>query len=915
MQKKPRQEANARAKQAYTLVNDLREQLGFTWNDISQATTYAQSSISNWRGRGIGTTQITLVGDLIRLFAKGNRGLQCTADDAARLVSLTYPEHVVAEHYQYLLGLFSHTELALALHLHAPFVAYTLEQAGMLCLNVRPEIHLHLGRLQAPRELQLIGRERLLKHWRARLLKPDLRLLTIGGPGGIGKTQFALHLADKLQQQFTSVQSIDLSNITQAEDVVGVLVRQILPPDQPQTAGTPTELGQLIDYVRQRQMLLVLDNLEQLLRPGEGLEQIQRLLHELLKATDWLKLIVTSRQTLNLPFWEHICELPPLAVSASEPENSGISPAVQLFIKRAQTWDATFTPTLEQLQEISAICTRLDGIPLAIELAAARLRQIGALTPWLTQLNLLGFASFDQAGGSLDRHQTLRATIEWSYCLLRADEQRIFQQLAIFADGWSLDAAQAICFPTLDQAYGLSMLGRLVDTSLIQVMPKATSHQRYTMYNVIREFALEYFANDQTAVEIAQRHAHYYSQLAINLTTKIKSSDRSNALAELESLHANIAIALEWLIEHQLLEAATLADSLTYFWGVRGYARDGLRILLRFEPTALPQALRPQFHYNLGWLYDSLRDYDAASKHYQICASYWKHQPSSLDWARVLYAQGRVARSQNHFTEAERLLTESLVALADQPEPWLQTAILSVLGWVQTQMNTFEIAESTLQESRRLSRSVGDPDLEAITLLNMGSLCARMAEYASAQAYLIQAKAIFEQLGNLGQLAVCLNNLVAASSDDHNYSQAIDYLAELLPLLKTLDDHEGIIYWYLNRGELALKQDQFAQARADYVSALRQAERANFGWPYGASITALANIQAKIGHFTAAAQLIGAADQAYEVCGADAALFDPWRSQTLGLIQQQLNPEQELHLHKQGKRMPIGRIIQLSVSE
>ena len=471
---------------------------------------------------------------------------------------------------------------------------------GTAAKNRVTPIDAHVGRLP-PQPTGLIGRAEELRTAQGQVLAPDVRLLTLIGPGGVGKTRLAVAVADSMRANpaFSDVRFVDLAPLPEPTLVPSAIARGLGAP-QAEDGNAIKALGK---YLGQQRMLVVLDNFEHLLPAAADVG-------DLLAECPGLVVLATSREPLHLR-WERTLPLGPLAVPDPKHlpalDRLAAVPAVTLFLERARAADPGFMLAAHNAAAVAELCVRLDGLPLAIELVAARAAQLGpavVLERIARRLPLPASTMHDAPA----RQQTLRATLQWSVDLLDAAEQTLFRRVAAFAGGWSLDAAEAVgawadAAATADVPDTLTGLTSLVDKSLIQIQIHAqvagseSGELRFRMLETAREFALATLEASGEADTVRRRHAEYFAALAEQAAPQLQGSEQSAVAARLEREQDNFRQALRWTLEREDAEVLDiglrLAGALGWFWFLRGYpaeARDWFDALLR--PTAGPAIRR-----------------------------------------------------------------------------------------------------------------------------------------------------------------------------------------------------------------------------------------------------------------------------------------------------------------------------------
>jgi predicted ATPase/class 3 adenylate cyclase len=566
---------------------------------------------------------------------------------------------------------------------------------------------------------ELIGRESEVAQLRALLTAPGTRLVTLTGPGGTGKSRLALQTAADILEAFPDgVWWIPLAAITDPALVPEAIAKPLGLRERPGERLIDTVNG----HLRARTLLLVLDNLEQILTSAPLIAQV-------LESAPGLVILATSREPLRLRGEREYpvapLNLPPIGARLA-PEEILAFPAVRLFVERAEAVRAGFALTAENASAVIAICRQLDGLPLAIELAAARARLLppAALLARLEKrLPLL-------TGGPRDlpeRQQTLRATIAWSHDMLAPPERTVFARLAVFAGGCTLDAAEVVV--TADGGVDIDLFDAiegLVQKSLLRQTAEPQDEPRFSMLETIREFALDQLAalpDEGAAVHTA--HADYFRHL---LTAAVDSDDQVAAYDDLEIELDNLRAALDWQERHGEAGAALeLATDLRWFWWVRGHLREGrtrLETALRLSPSA-PPALRAKALSGLGVLLEAGGDYERAKFHHEEALALYRDIGDEPGIADALENLGIVAANQGDLTRSAALREEVLaLRRATGDKRGIAVALINLAN-VAYLRGSFDQAIELYEEARTLSLETSDQWILTIALGNIGGALIR----------------------------------------------------------------------------------------------------------------------------------------------------------------------------------------------
>ena len=654
--------------------------------------------------------------------------------------------------------------------------------------NVRADAHgVQLATL--PSQLTpFIGREREVVEVRQRLLHPDVRLLTLTGPGGVGKTRLSLKVARQVLDQFEDgICFVALAPIGDPTLVPSAVAQAL----QVKQGAGQTVAEALKEYLQEKQLLLVLDNFERLLEAGPSLAH-------LLAACPRLKALVTSRVVLRLQ-GEHNYQVPPLTLPTAgyrpSPEQLSWYKGIRLYMQRAQAANSQFTITTENAPAVIELCQRLDGLPLAIELAAARV----SLLPPEAMLSRLGNRLALLTGGARDlpdRQRTLRATLDWSYGLLDAAERLLFARLAVFVGGWTIEAAEAVC-DAGNEAEALHYVSALVDKSLVLQQATIQHPPRFTMLETVREYALERLKESGELERLRRRHAGYFLELAEEAERALQGPLQGAWLDRLEAEHDNLRAALAWSLSPQgdTEVGLRLTGALSHFWYVRGHhseSRAWLQSALERSSGATTARAKVLFGAGqLAWFQGELARANTLLKE---SLTLYKDLEDDAGAAYALLFLGRTAISQGDYGQGATLVEESLALFRQQGNVWGAAWALIVLGAGALSEGNVEWAAVKFEESLALYQNLGNVQGMALALLYLGRTAHMQEDDARSNKVLKESLALFKDLGDSRGLAEVLLELGRVAHTQGNNTRALALCRESLVLSRKLGDKSYIAF-------------------------------------------------------------------------------------------------------------------------
>jgi predicted ATPase/class 3 adenylate cyclase/uncharacterized protein HemY len=714
-----------------------------------------------------------------------------------------------------------------------------------------------------------IGREQAMAQVKQFL--STTRLLTLTGSGGCGKTRLALQVAaDLLEAYPDGVWLVELAPLADPTLVPQTVASALGVREQPGRPLTET-LG---DYLKPKALLLILDNCEHLLTA------CAQLADTLLRNCPRLRVLASSREGLGIG-GEQTYRVPSLALPDARhlppPERLHEFEAVQLFADRARLSQASFAVTPTNAAAVAQVCERLDGIPLAIELAAARVKALPVekLNERLDDMFRL------LTGGSrtaLPRQQTLRALIDWSYDLLSSSERALLRRLSVFAGGWTLEAAEAVCAGDgVEEWEVLDLLTSLVEKSLV-LYEERGGEGRYRLLETVRQYARDRLLEAGEAAAVRGRHRDWCLALAEEAEPKLGGPEQVVWLDRLEREHDNLRAALAWTGAQGECEVGLrLGWALWGFWVVRGYVGEGREHLARL--LALPGA-----------------------------------EARTAARAGALNGAGWLAHRQGEYGAARALIAESLAIFRELGDKRGIARSLINLGFMACEQGDYGAARAHLEESLAIARERGDKQGIAWSLLRLGEVTYDQGEYGAARAHLEESLAMFRELESKWGIAWTLLRLGEVAYDQGEYGAARAHLEESLAIHRERGDKGGIATALGSLGRMAHDQGDYGAARALLEEGLAIFRALGHKLGIAQNLEGLAALAVAQAHSERAARLFGAAEGLREATGAPLPPADrAEHDRPVAAVRTALGEEAFASAWAEGRAMSLEAVIQYAL--
>ncbi len=613
---------------------------------------------------------------------------------------------------------------------------------------------------------QIVGREKEISQIRNLLAQRDARLVTLAGVGGTGKTRLAQTLAQGLAANFADgVFFVELAAITNPELVAPTIAKTLGIKE----AGDKPVSESLKNFLRDKQMMLVIDTFEQVIDAAP-------IIAELISSAENLKILITSRTLLNLSA-ERKFIVPPLDLPNG---NSNVSPdelskyeAIELFVERARNVNSNFALTKENADAVAEVCRRLDGLPLAIELAAARIKILSPsaiLERLENQLNLL-------TGGASDlpeRQQTMRGTIRWSYDLLDEDKKILFQKLSVFAGSFTIEASESVVYEEVDSKktvkikvpsiFVLDGITSLTDKNLLVSKKQTNGDVRFRMLEVVREFALESLEAGGELEEIRRRHAEYFLELGETAEPFLYTDKSAEWLNRLEQEHDKLRSALNWAMRHNVNLGQRLIGAIWRSWWLHGHIREACERLGAFlsQTDAADKKARTKMLLGAGFLNRLSGNFELSASFAAEALVLARETGDAKNSAFALYLLGILALDDEDFTRAEQSFEKGLVFAKNSGDVQILGVLLNGLGEFARMRQNYEQAASFYRQALEINRKIGDAARQTTNLINLGATYLVQKDFENAGKFYREALEVSSLSADMNGTLYCLEGVAGA---------------------------------------------------------------------------------------------------------------------------------------------------------
>jgi len=692
---------------------------------------------------------------------------------------------------------------------------------------------------------RFIGRSREVAEIREGL--KECRLVTLAGPGGMGKTRIALQMAAAAISDYADgVWFVDFAPISN---------REFVPYTLAATLGVREVQGRTITetltaHLSSKRLLLVLDNCEHLVAECAALAST------LLQACPHIHVLATSREFLSID-GERVFQLPPLGLpKAGQLSLSSVADqeAVQLFVDRARLARSTFALTAGNAAAVANICLTLEGMPLAIELAASHVKALSVEHISARVNDRFGLLTRGSRT-SASRHHTLLAATDWSYNLLSPPEKKLFRRLSVFSGGWTLEAAEAVCaFDGIALTDIVRVLSALVDKSLVLVS-ELDGEARYRFMVTLREYAQRRLQQSRERTVLQERHAKFFTDMALEGAANMRGRDQGAWLERLNIDYDNMRVALSWGTMHDVNLALQLATALWRFWILRGYWSEGrgwLTDLLRLERAHPDPAMRVKALNAAATLAQRQGDHETARSMLHEALELARQRGDESEIASVLNVAAMHEADQGEFATSRTLLEQSLEIRRRHGNKSEVAITLNNLGLVALRQAQYARAQALLDESLAIFREVDDKHGIALSLVNHGDVLERLGEGVKARSAVEDGIAVARTLGDKLLLPPALNTLgdLLCRHGEHDTARVLN--EEALEIARQVGERQLIATTLLSLGIEAEHREAYAMARSTFEEALILLREVDYKPKLSVALNCLGRLAARSGDYATA---------------------------------------------------------------
>jgi non-specific serine/threonine protein kinase len=637
------------------------------------------------------------------------------------------------------------------------------------------------------------------------------RLVTLTSAGGSGKTRLSLQTAAEVIDEYEyGVWFVDLAALNDPALLTATIIGALGIKEQSKKTTEET----LIDFLKEKQILILLDNCEQLVHACADLTE------RLLSSCPKLKIIATSREALNCK-GETTYRIPPLTIpdpnSNNTPEQLTQYESVRLFIERSLVVDPKFRVSNENTRALAEICSRLDGIPLALELAAARTKVLSVEKIYERLDDRFRFLT----GGkrtALPRQQTLRALIDWSYDLLTEEEKILWCRLSVFSGGWTLEAAEEICSDeTISKSLILDLLSQLTEKSVIIF---DESKERYRILESIKQYGIEKLSDGYA---VFFRHLNHFLELSEKAAPELRSENARFWLDTIDADHSNFISAIDWSVSNEIADkGAIIAAALGDFWNTAGHYSTGIRLNenILHSSGAIDKSSKVKvltwlcvFKYHQG-------DYEQVRKYSEECLAISKTIGDKKGIAESLHNLGKVSDLKGDSEQARILFEESLAIRKEIGDKNGISDSVQSLGNLSADQGDYEQAKKYFEESFAIKKEIGDKRGMASNMNNLGCLSTFQGDYEQAKKYHEESLAYNKDIGSKIGIAISTGNLGLIAFNQGDYEHAKKYYEESLFIRKELGNRKGMADYMHNLGGIVYTQGDYEQAKKYFEESL-----------------------------------------------------------------------------------------------